>query len=117
VLGSKYKPLDNIYQINEAIENLIKVISKMKTPYEKSFVAFLGISYIQPFEDGNKRTSRLMVNALLMAHNCAPLSYRSLDENEYRDAIITFYELNSLVPLKKIFIDQYCFAAQNYTVK
>ena len=86
----------------------------MKTPYAKALLSLLGVSYLQPFEDGNKRTSRLMANAVLMAHRCAPLSYRSVDENEYREATLVFYELNSIVPFKNIFIDQYQFAAKNY---
>jgi len=40
------------------------------------------ISYIQPFEDGNKRTARLLGNAILLANNYCPLSYRSIDEND-----------------------------------
>ena len=69
------------------------------------------------FEDGNKRTARLMANALLLAHGCAPLSYRSMDENEYREAIIVWYELNSVIPFKELFVEQYDFAARNYAVK
>lgn len=117
VLGSKYQPLDNVYQITEAVEALVRAVADMATPYAKAFVALLGISYIQPFEDGNKRTSRLIANALLMAHDCAPLSYRSVEESEYREAMLAFYELNSFVPLKKIFVAQYDFAARNYAVK
>lgn len=117
VLGSKYKPLDNIHQIGDAVENLTKAVSKMKTPYGKALAALLGVSYIQPFEDGNKRTSRLMADAILMAYGCAPLSYRSVDETDYREATLVFYELNSAVPFKKIFLEQYDFAAKNYLVK
>jgi len=116
VSGSIYRPLDNIYQITEAVEGLCRAISKMKSPYAKSMTALLGISYIQPFEDGNKRTSRLMADALLLAQGLAPLSYRSVEENEYREAVLTFYELNSLISFKKIFIEQYEFAAKNYAV-
>jgi len=58
-----------------------------------------------------------MANALLLAHHCAPLSYRSVDENEYREAMLVFYELNALAPFKKIFIAQYDFAARNYAVQ
>ena len=58
-----------------------------------------------------------MANALLMAHDCAPLSYRSVDETEYREAMLVFYELNSIVAFRKIFIGQYDFAARNYAVK
>lgn len=117
VTGSKYLPLDNVHQITEAVENLMAAISRMSIPYAKALVALLGIGYIQPFEDGNKRTSRLMANALLMSHSASPLSYRSVDENEYREAMLVFYELNSIVPLKKIFIGQYEFAARNYAAK
>jgi fido (protein-threonine AMPylation protein) len=116
VTGSKYLPLDNIHQLTEAVNNLAEASSRLSSPYAKALIALLGIGYIQPFEDGNKRTGRLMANALLMSHNLAPLSYRSVDENEYREAMLVFYELNSLVPLKKIFIGQYDFAARNYAV-
>jgi Fic family protein len=116
VTGSPYRPLDTSYQITEAVESLCKVVNSIESPYAKAMIALLGISYIQPFEDGNKRTSRLIANAILLAHNCAPLSYRSVDEDEYREAVLAFYELNSLLPFKKIFIDQYTFAALNYAV-
>lgn len=117
ITGSIYRPLDNIYQISEAVNELEKAISKTKNPYAKSLLALLGISYIQPFEDGNKRTARLMANALLISHHLAPLSYRSVDEREYRNATLVFYELNSIVPMRKIFVEQYDFAARNYAVK
>lgn len=117
VTGSKYLPLDNIHQITEAVENLSAAVSRMQSPYAKALCALLGIGYIQPFEDGNKRTSRLMANALLLSHSLAPLSYRSVDESEYREAILVFYELNSILPMKNIFIGQYDFAARNYAVK
>jgi len=116
VLGSIYKPLDNQYQIKEAIENLSKAISKMKDGYAKALISLLGVSYIQPFEDGNKRTGRLMANAILLAYGLSPLSYRSVDEKDYREAILVFYELNSLIPFKKIFITQYDFSARNYLI-
>jgi Fic family protein len=117
ITGSTYHPLDNIHQITEAVENLAAAVSRIKTPYAKALIALLGISYIQPFNDGNKRTSRLMANALLLSQNCAPLSYRSVEEEDYRSAILAFYELNSIIPFKKIFIDQYKFAAGNYAAK
>ncbi|MFH2105380.1 MAG: Fic family protein [Parcubacteria group bacterium] len=117
ITGSIYRPLDNVYQITEAVSQLSQTISQSKTPYAKALLALLGISYIQPFEDGNKRTARLMANAILMAQALSPLSYRSVDERDYRSAMLVFYELNSIVPIKKIFIDQYIFAAQNYAVK
>ncbi|MBI2097411.1 MAG: Fic family protein [Candidatus Vogelbacteria bacterium] len=114
VIGSLYRPLDNEYQIREALEKLSAAISRFRNGYAKAFFALLGLSYLQPFEDGNKRTARLMTNAVLLAHDLAPLSYRSVEEKSYREAIIVFYELNALSPIKKIFVEQYDFAARNY---
>lgn len=117
IIGTKYKPLDNKYQINEALKSLYELVNKMDNSYSKALTLLVGISYIQPFEDGNKRTARLLCNAILLALNCAPLSYRSVDESNYRESILVFYEKNSLIPMKKIFIEQYIFSTQNYLVK
>lgn len=117
VVGSIYRPLDNIHQIADAIDDLASAVIRCRDPYAKALTALLGISYIQLFEDGNKRTSRLMANALLMSHSLAPLSYRSVSEEDYRDAMLVFYELNSIVPMRNILIGQYEFATQNYAVK
>lgn len=116
ITGSKYKPLDNIFQIKEAVTSLSQAINRAKDPFTKAILALVGISYVQPFEDGNKRTGRLMANAILLAYGCAPLSYRSVEEKDYREAILVFYELNSIMPFKSIFIDQYLFAASSYSV-
>jgi Fic family protein len=116
ITGSIYKPLDNIYQIGDAIEALMTTIGRIEAPYAKALLALIGISYIQPFEDGNKRTGRFMANAILLAYGLPPLSYRSVDEDEYRKATLVFYELNSIEAFKKIFIAQYDFTAQNYTI-
>jgi len=117
ITGSLYRPLDNAHQLAEGLDRLGKAISRMATPYAKALMALLGISYLQPFEDGNKRTARMTANAILLAYGCAPLSYRSVDESDYREATIVFYEINSIVPFKDIFIEQYEFAAKNYAVK
>lgn len=117
VIGSQYQPLDNIFQISDGVNNLAQAVDRMDNPYAKALIAVLGISYLQPFEDGNKRTARLIANAILLAYGCAPLSYRSVKENEYREAMLIFYEVNSLIPFKKIFITQYDFAARTYMVR
>ncbi|MDP2665521.1 MAG: Fic family protein [bacterium] len=117
IVGSVYQPLDNVHQVREGLTALTAAVERVQTPYAKAIVALLGISYLQPFEDGNKRTSRLLANAILLSYACAPLSYRSVEESEYREALLVFYELNSIVPFKKIFIDQYDFAARTYAVK
>lgn len=117
ITGSRYCPLDNVHQIREGLEALLSAITRATTPFDKALLAILGTSYLQPFEDGNKRTARLLGNAILLAFNCAPLSYRSVEESTYREATMVFYEINSVVSMKRIFINQYDFAARNYLVK
>ncbi|MCK4744876.1 Fic family protein, partial [Candidatus Parcubacteria bacterium] len=115
IIGTKYSPLDNEFQIKEALENMNNFINKKKIhPLIKSMIAILLISYIQPFEDGNKRTARLMGNALLLAHDYCPLSYRSIDVAEYKKATILFYEQNNISYFKQLFIEQFKFAVENY---
>lgn len=114
IVGTNFKPLDNQHQIREAIEKAVATINKSKQPLEKALLANLFIAYIQPFEDGNKRTSRLLANALLFANDFCPLSFRSIDEAEYKKAVILFYEQNSARYFKELLIEQFKFSVDNY---
>ncbi len=114
IVGTRYKPLDNQHQVREAMEKMIKISNNLKDPFSKALSAVLLISYIQPFEDGNKRTARLLGNALLFAHSACPLSYRSINEADYKKAVIVFYEQNSARFFKELFVEQFKFAVENY---
>ncbi|EKD56023.1 MAG: hypothetical protein ACD_58C00317G0015 [uncultured bacterium] len=114
IIGTVYRPLDNIFQIKEALEAACKLVNEEKNIFAKAIVLMIMIAYIQPFEDGNKRTSRLAANAILMANNICPLSYRSVSEDEYKKAVILFYEQNNVSYFKKLFIEQFEFAVKNY---
>ena len=114
ITGSLFRPLDNQWQIREALEKLIKVINSSHHPFEKALIALILLAYIQPFADGNKRTSRMLANAILIAHDYYPISYRAVNETKYKQALIYFYEQNSLYELKRILIEQYEFALDNY---
>lgn len=114
ITGAAYRPLDNKHQIAEATEKAAETINTQRGPWSKSLAALLLIAYIQPFEDGNKRASRLLANACLLAHSACPLSFRSIDETEYKKALTIFYELNNAALMKTLFVEQWRFAAQNY---
>lgn len=114
IVGTKYKPLDNYQQIKEATENTVKLINSFSDPFSKALTTLLMISYIQPFEDGNKRTARLLADAVLLAHDVCPLSYRSINEADYKKAVIVFYEQNNARFFKELFIEQLKFAIDNY---
>lgn len=114
ITGTRYKPLDNEYQIKEALEKSVKIINNFKEPFSKALAAILMVSYIQPFEDGNKRTARLLGDALLLAYGACPLSFRSVNETDYKKAMVLFYEQNSARFFKELFIQQFEFAVNNY---
>lgn len=114
ITGSNYRPLDNQFQIEEALDELLQTCSHGKTVFDKALTMLVGISYIQPFVDGNKRTARLLANALFMAEGVAPLSYRNVDEVRYRGALLVFYEQLSVLPMKQIIREQYEFSVKHY---
>ena len=114
IVGTNYRPLDNQFQIRDALEQLTTMLNQTANAIEKALLAVLMISYIQPFEDGNKRTSRILGNAVLLADDFCPLSYRSVDEIEYKKAIILFYEQNNTFSFKKLFLEQFRMAVDTY---
>lgn len=114
ITGTVYQPLDNQYQIIDNMEKLIDVLSSNLSTLEKALVANSMISYIQPYSDGNKRTGRMLTNAILLADDYYPLSYRSINEDEFKKALILFYEQGSIYHLKRLFIEQLLFAFDTY---
>ena len=50
----------------------------------------------------------------ILAHNTCPLSYRSVNEADYKKAAILFYEQNSARLFKELFIEQFKFVVSNY---
>lgn len=114
ITGTTYRPLDNQFQIKEALIKTCEIINLQPNPHIKAFLALVLISYIQPFEDGNKRTSRLLANAILLAFNSFPLSYRSIKVQDYKKAMLLFYEKNYLVAIKRIYLEQSNFASNTY---
>jgi Fic family protein len=114
ISGTRYLPPTNKKEIELAMKQLIQCLNQLKYPPERALVAAAMIAYLQPFADGNKRTSRILANAILLADNYFPLSYRNVDVNEYRSALIIFYETNNLFNFKRVFISQLQYAIEYY---
>lgn len=114
ITGTNYRPLDNEFQIREALEQTCELINARDNIFEKALLLLLMISYIQPFSDGNKRTARIVSNAILIANGYCPLSFRSVDSIDYKKAMLAFYEQNNIYAFKQIFIEQFRFAVKTY---
>ena len=114
ISGTNYKPLDNAFQIKEALVSMCSLINTKKNVFEKALLSLVLISYIQPFSDGNKRTARIISNAILMNHHFCPISFRTIDSIEYKKAMLVFYEQTNINPFKNVFIGQFEFAVNTY---
>lgn len=114
ISGTNYKPLDNEFQILEALTDTCELINKKIDVFEKALLILVLISYIQPFMDGNKRTARIVSNAILMNNDFCPISFRTVDSIDYKKAMLLFYEQNNISSFKEIFINQFEFAVKTY---
>ncbi len=114
ITGTNYHPLDNEFQIREALRDTCDLINGKENIFEKALLALVLLSYIQAFSDGNKRTARITSNAVLIANGYCPLSFRSVDSIDYKKAMLVFYEQNNIYAFKQIFIDQFEFAVKEY---
>lgn len=114
ITGTTYSPPDNQHQIREVFEKTITTINKTNNAFEKALIAHFMIPYIQPYTDGNKRTARMLTNAILLANDLYPLSYRSINEDKFKKALILFYEQESIYEIKHLFIEQFKFANETY---
>jgi Fic family protein len=114
ISGTNYRPPDNEFQITEALQDACTLINNKKDVFEKALLTLVLISYVQPFADGNKRTARIVGNAILINEKYCPLSFRTVDSIDYKKALLLFYEQNNISNFKDIFINQYEFAVNTY---
>ena len=114
ITGTNYHPLDNEFQIREAMRDTCDLINSKENIFEKALLSLVLLSYIQAFSDGNKRTARITSNAILIANGYCPLSFRTVDSIDYKKAMLVFYEQNNIYAFKQIFIDQFEFAVKEY---
>lgn len=114
ITGTNYRPLDNEFQIREALEDTCTLVNGKDNVFEKALLTLVLLSYIQAFVDGNKRTARITSNAILIANGYCPISFRTVDSIDYKKAMLMFYEQNNIAAFKTIFIEQFLFAVKTY---
>jgi fido (protein-threonine AMPylation protein) len=114
IIGTRYAPPFGRAEIAVNFDKVCAKINALEDPFSKALATILMVSYIQAFADGNKRTARIIANAVLLANNICPISYRSVDESAYKKAVVLFYEQNSARFFKELFVEQFKFAVDNY---
>ena len=114
ITGSVYTPPGNLHTIQELFGQLIKKADAIENPFEQSIFLLLHLPYLQPFEDVNKRTSRLACNIPLMKENMSPMSFIDLPKDAYTDAILAFYEIKDPEPMKDLYLWSYERSSDHY---
>ncbi len=102
ITASNYTPLANPHQIKEYADTVLNIISRAKNPFARALLALALIPYLQIFEDGNKRTGRMLANALLIHSIGSGFSLRKVSPRQLALAYLSFYEFNSVASLSKI---------------
>ena len=114
ITNSVYHPLDVPQLIEECFQQLVDTASAIREPFEQAFFAMVQLPDLQPFEDVNKRVSRLAANIPLVCHNLCPLSFMDVPERAYVDGLLGVYELNRVELLVDVFVWAYERSCQRY---
>lgn len=111
---SNFLPLDVPALISSYFDQILATANAIKDPFEQAFFIMVQLPYLQPFDDVNKRVSRLVANIPLITHNYAPLSFIEVPNQTYIEALLGVYELNDVSSLKSVFIWAYERSAKRY---
>lgn len=116
ISDSVFHPLAIPQQVDEYFGVLLDKANAIADPFEQAFFVMVHLPYLQPFEDVNKRVSRLAANIPLIKHNLAPLSFVDVPRDEYIEGTLGVYELNRVELLRDVFAWAYERSCRRYTV-
>ncbi len=111
---SVYYPPEDTDLIEDCLDQILFVAEEIEDPFEQAFFVLVQLPYLQPFEDVNKRVSRLAANIPLIKANLTPLSFTDVPKKTYTEAILAVYELNRVELLKDVFVSAYMQSAARY---
>ena len=115
IAGSAFHPLEVPQRIEECFDQILASANAIEDPFEQAFFVMVQIPYLQPFDDVNKRVSRLSVNIPLIKANLSPLSFQDVPNDVYTQAVLGVYELRQIELLKDVFIWAYGRSTARYT--
>ena len=107
-------PLSGPQLIDECFNEMLGKADIIEDPFEQAFFIMVQLPYQRPFDDVNKRVSRLAPNIPFIKRNLSPLSFSDVPRPFYTDALLGVYELNDLQLLKEVFIWAYMRSAEQY---
>lgn len=112
--GSVYDPLDDPHIVEECFQEMLQKAEQIGDPFEQSLFVSIQLPYLQPFEDVNKRVSRLAANIPFIKGNFSPISFIDVPEQTYRQAMLAVYELNATELARDMYVWAYERSARRY---
>lgn len=114
ISGTVFHPLALPQVIEDCFALLLNKAAAIPDPFEQAFFLMVQLPYLQPFEDVNKRVSRIGANIPLFKHNLCPLSFIDVPERAYIEGTLGVYELNQVELLRDVFVWAYERSCQRY---
>jgi Fic family protein len=115
ISGTVFHPLEMPQMIETQFLKILAMAESIENAFEQSFFMMVHLPYLQPFEDVNKRVSRLAANIPLIRHNLSPLSFVDVSRKDYVDALIGVYELNRVEYLRDVYVWAYQRSCARYS--
>lgn len=116
----RYTPLATLAgapELNHVFANGLQVLqSDVNTPFEKAAAFFLFGALQQFFFDGNKRTSRFMMNGILMSAGIDAISVPAAKAQEFNENMVRFYLEKDATEMMMFLINCHPDAAQIHEV-
>lgn len=113
--ASVFEPLQVPQQIEEMFDLMLAKADEVSDPFEQAFFVMVHLPYLQPFDDVNKRVSRLAANIPLVRQNLCPLSFVDVDRDAYTRGILGVYELGRIELLLDVFTWAYRRSCARYS--
>jgi hypothetical protein len=114
IAGSVYRPLALPQRLEALFRIVVERAASIEDAFEQSFFLMVHLPYLQPFEDMNKRVSRLAANIPFIRADLSPLSFIDVPERAYIDGTLAVYELNDVSLLRDVFVWAYERSCQQY---
>ena len=114
ISGTVFHPAALPQVIEDCFEQLLNKVAAIPDPFEQAFFLMVQLPYLKPFEDVNKRVSRIGANISLFKNNLCPLSFVDVPERSYVEGTLGVYELKEVDLLRDVFVWAYERSCQRY---
>lgn len=112
ISGTNYRPdIPNAQAVMQKLQEL----NQLNDPVEKACEYFCWATHAQLYWDGNKRTSTLVANAILIKDGGGLFTISEETAEEFNDKLLMLYNHNDAQPLKKYIQNQIEAVSQQFS--